>query len=336
MHRLILYYIIEIVNIESANNVKGLILMNKIAINDGVWPVMLTPFTSDNKIDYNGVMQIIEYYDKAKVDGILAVCQSSEMFFLDIEERVELARFVVENTPKHINVVASGHTASTIEQQIEDAKRIIDTGIKSYVFISNQFAKEGESEDVAKKSIDRLLENIPGDAFGIYECPVPYKRLISPELLKWLADTGKFSYLKDTCCDADQIKQKLKAVEGTDLKIYNANAATLLDTLNAGISGYSGIMANFHPELYVWLCKNFKKYPKEASQLQDVLGAASMVECQIYPVNAKYHMTLEGLDITTITRVRNNEQLPSSRKLEIEQFNRAMNMFKESFLDKFN
>ncbi len=310
--------------------------MNKIAINDGVWPVMLTPFTADNKIDYNGVMQIIEYYVNAKVDGILAVCQSSEMFFLDIEERVELARFVVENTPKHINVVASGHTGETIEQQIDDAKRIIDTGIKSYVFISNQFAKQDESEDVAKKTIETLLENIQGDAFGIYECPAPYKRLISPELLKWLAETGKFSYLKDTCCDTEEIKKKLKAVEGTDLKIYNANGATLLDTLKAGAAGYSGIMANFHPDLYVWLCKNFKKYPEEASLLQDVLGAASTIECQMYPVNAKYHMTLEGLDITTITRVNNNQQLPGSRKLEIEQYYRAINMFKKSFLDRFN
>ncbi len=33
--------------------------------------------------------------------------------------------------------------------------------------------------------------------------------------------------LKDTCCDLDQLEAKCKAVEGTGLKIFNANAATL-------------------------------------------------------------------------------------------------------------
>ncbi len=54
----------------------------------GVWrPVMITPFTEDNKIDYDAVLRIIEWYDKNGVDGIFAVCQSSEMFELSPQER---------------------------------------------------------------------------------------------------------------------------------------------------------------------------------------------------------------------------------------------------------
>ena len=56
----------------------------------GVWPVMITPFTEDNKIDYDGVLKIIEWYDKMGVTGIFAVCQSSEMFQLNARERFEL------------------------------------------------------------------------------------------------------------------------------------------------------------------------------------------------------------------------------------------------------
>ena len=54
----------------------------KKTIAGGVWPVMITPFTEDNRIDYNAVLRIIEWYDKNGVDGIFAVCQSSEMFEL--------------------------------------------------------------------------------------------------------------------------------------------------------------------------------------------------------------------------------------------------------------
>lgn len=297
----------------------------------GVWPVMITPFTEDNKIDYDGVLQIIEWYDKMGVDGIFAVCQSSEMFELDAKERYELAKFVIDNTPKHIGVIASGHCAATVEEQIREAQAVIDAGVGSYVFISNQFAKEGEDEEAAKRSIEYLLDHIEAESFGIYECPHPYKRLVSPELLKWCADTGKFSFLKDTCCDLDGLKAKCEAVRGTPLKIFNANGATLLESLKMGCAGYSGVMANFHPDLYSWLCRNFEKEPERAEEMMNFLGAASTIECQVYPVNSKYHMQLEGLSITTKSRRQDDTLLTGSRKLEIQQYHAITEAFRKYF-----
>ena len=52
----------------------------------GVYPVMITPFTADNQVDWEAVDQIVEFYAKLGCDGIFAVCQSSEMFFLTDEE----------------------------------------------------------------------------------------------------------------------------------------------------------------------------------------------------------------------------------------------------------
>ncbi len=300
-------------------------------ISGGVWPVMITPFTEDNKIDYNGVEKIIEWYDKMGVDGIFAVCQSSEMFELSAQERYDLAKFVIDHTPKHIGVIASGHCAQSVEDQIREAQAVIDAGVDSYVFISNQFAKEDEDESVAKRSIEYLLDHIEAESFGIYECPHPYKRLVSPELLKWCADTGRFSFLKDTCCDLAGLQAKCDAVKGTSLKIFNANGATLLESLKMGCAGYSGVMANFHPDLYGWLCKNFDKEPERAQIMMDYLGAASTIECQVYPVNSKYHMQLEGVPITTRSRRQDDALLTGSRRLEIEQFRAHTQYFRECF-----
>lgn len=301
---------------------------------NGVWPVMITPFKEDMSIDYDGVLQIIEWYDKMGVDGIFAVCQSSEMFELNAKERLELAKFIVDNTPKHIGVIASGHCAENVEDQIREAQAIIDAGVDSYVFISNQFAKPEESEDVAKRNIEYLLNHIEAESFGVYECPHPYKRLLSPELLKWCADTGKFGFLKDTCCSLDELKAKCDAVKGTPLKIFNANGATLLESLKMGCAGYSGVMANFHADLYVWLCKNFEKEPERAEIMMNYLGAASTIECQVYPVNSKYHMQLEGLNITTKSRKQDDALLTDSRKLEIEQFRANTEYFRKCFFGK--
>lgn len=301
-------------------------------ISNGVWPVMITPYTEDDKIDYDGVLEILEWYSSQNVAGVFAVCQSSEMFYLSREERISLAEFVIKNIPKGMGVIASGHVGKNMEEQIDDAQRIIDFGVDSYVFISNQFASQNESEDVAKKNIDKLISSISAESFGIYECPMPYKRLISPELLKWCADTGRFTFLKDTCCSVPELKAKLEAVEGSNLKVYNANAATLLDSLKLGAAGYSGVMANFHADLYVWLCDNFGKSPEKALSVQNILGLASVIECQMYPVNAKYHMQLEGVNINLFSRVQDFTQITASRQMEVAQMRQAIAMLKDLLL----
>ena len=75
----------------------------------GVWPVMLTPFTKENEVDYDALGQLVEWYIANGVSGLFAVCQSSEMFFLSLEERVGIARFVKEKANGRVPVIASGH-----------------------------------------------------------------------------------------------------------------------------------------------------------------------------------------------------------------------------------
>ena len=316
-------------------------------IKNGVWPVMITPFTADNKIDFPAVKAIIDWYKENGCAGVFAVCQSSEMFFLSREERMELAKTCIDYCHElGLGVVVSGHVAEAVEDQIAEAQQIIDMGADSYVFISNQFGAPEDSEEVVKERIEYLLERIHGDSFGIYECPYPYKRLISPELLKWIASTGKFAFLKDTCCNLDQLKAKCEAVEGTGLKIYNANGATLLESMRMGVAGYSGVMANFHADLYSWLCDHFADEDKQekVEDLMAYLGAASTIECQVYPINAKYHMNLVGVPMTLVSRTKDPELLtcgvpvkndgnafPSSKIMEIDQFYAVEKMFRKMF-----
>lgn len=316
-------------------------------IQNGVWPVMITPYTADNQIDFDAVKAIIDWYAANGVVGVFAVCQSSEMFFLTKEERMALAKCCIDHChEKGLGVVVSGHVAADVEDQIAEAQQIIDMGADSYVFISNQFGAPEDSEEVVKERITYLLERIHGDSFGIYECPYPYKRVLSPELLKWIASTGRFAFLKDTCCDLDQLKAKCEAVKGTGLKIYNANGATLLESMRMGVSGYSGVMANFHPDLYAWLCEHFADEDKQekVEQLMAYLGAASTIECQVYPINAKYHMNLVGVPMTLVSRTKDPELLtcgvptkfdgkrfPSSKVMEIDQFYAVENMIRKVF-----
>ncbi|MPN53105.1 hypothetical protein SDC9_200769 [bioreactor metagenome] len=96
-----------------------------------------------------------------------------------------------------------------------------------------------------------------------------------------------------------------------------------------GCAGYSGVMANFHPELYAWLCKNYLEQPEKAEQVQDFVGFFSVAECQQYPVNAKYYLGLEGMDIGYASRARNSAEFTRNRQVEIDQMRALTLRFKE-------
>lgn len=302
-------------------------------IPNGVYPTMITPFTDDNKIDYNGVEALLEWYHKKGVDGIFAICQSSEIFYLSFEERLELLKFIMKHKPSDMAVVASGHTADDFSVQLEEAKAFSQQGIDAYVFISNRFASEDESEDVLLEKMFTAADSLPGSGFGVYECPYPYKRELTPYVLKEMARDGRFLFLKDTCCSTQKLKEKLDAVKGSDLKIYNANAATLLESLKMGCSGYSGVMGNFHPELYSELIKALSEGNIERAELlQNIVGYFSITECQYYPVNAKYYLSLDGVNIGINTRTKSPDGFTESKRLEIEQMYKFTQAVKEKLL----
>ena len=281
-----------------------------------VFPVMLTPFKADRSIDWDALARLIEWYEANGVDGLFAVCQSSEMVYLSLTERVELAKFVKEHA--HVPVVASGHISDAPEAQAEELRAVAETGVDAVILITNRLAGPYESSGVLLKRLywllDRLPETVP---LGLYECPHPYKRVLTDVELSHAASTGRFRFMKDTCCDAKQIRRRLKVLEGTELGLYNANTATLLDSLRAGAAGYSGIMANIHPKLYKKLCQ--APDSPDADLLQAALTMCALIERQCYPVNAKYYLAGEGIPMTTVCRVKEDHELNDTFKSEMEQ-----------------
>ncbi len=260
----------------------------------GVWPVMLTPFEQNMEIDWRSLEKLIDWYIAAGVHGLFAVCQSSEMFFLSDKEAAQLTRFIVDYTDGRVPVVASGHTGNSLSHQVDQLSAIAATGVDSVILISNRLCAVDESNEVFQSRLQELLGQLPEKhGLGIYECPYPYKRLLTDEVIAWCAKSGRFDFLKDTCCNLDTLRRRAEIVKGSSMRIANANAQTLLESMKAGCHGYSGVMANFHPALYVWLVENWKKHPEEAEILSRYLSVSALSESMDYPVCAKdYHKAI--------------------------------------------
>jgi len=269
----------------------------------GVWPVMLTPFRSDGAIDWDGLDALVEWYLDAAVTGLFASCLSSEMYELTPDERVRLAIHVVSRARHRVPVVAAGAFGDSIAAQADAVKRLAETGVTAVVLTVNQVALESDPDAVWQANVETILAACSEVGLGLYECPLPYHRTLSPALLGWAAQSGRFRFLKDTCCDLALIGAKLDAIRGTEMGWYNAHCPSLLASLRGGGHGYSGIAANFYPELFVRLCAAFADHPDEAERLQRFLTLADGTIRHRYPASAKRWLGMLGLPIGETCRV---------------------------------
>ena len=285
----------------------------------GIYPVMITPYTDNNKIDFDAVDHLVDFYAENGCQGIFAVCQSSEMWYLDEDERVELASRVVKASNGRMCIVASGHISDSIDNQIKELKRISETGVDAVVMVSNRLAAKDEDDEVLISNMWKILNSLPNVTFGMYECPYPYKRLLTDKVLEAMALSGRFSFIKDTCCDADLIAHRVKVLNGR-IQLFNANCTTMLDTLKAGADGFSGLMANFVPDILVWLATHYIDQPEKAQQVASILSLLSCVEGHSYPINAKYHMNLVGVPMKLHSRSRDERDFNTINHHEMHDF----------------
>jgi len=293
---------------------------------------MITPFTKQGQPDLPTAQKYVDWYFHAGLTGIFAVCQSSEIFYLTLEERTALARCVYTRAKqlekqygRRFTVVASGHISDDPAAQAQELNAIWAAGCDALILITNRLDIRNEGDSVFIANAEKLLAALPAEArLGLYECPYPYKRLVTPKILDWCMSTGRFDYMKDTCCDAEMLAQRAAQLRGSGFQLLNADGQTLLASLRAGAQGYCGVMCNFHPRLYAWLVQNYAAYPQKAEVLQAMLGTFCFTEGGLpYPLSAKYHMGLCGMPTENIARTRPAADLTPYARSCVEQMKLA-------------
>ncbi len=265
---------------------------------------MLTPFQETGAVDYPALAQLVDFYLETGAAGLFATCLSSEMYELTEEERLEVTRFVVDQTAGRVPVVATGTFGGPIAQQADFVKRIYKTGIHAVIVITSLIAGEDESDAAFLDRMHQLIDQTDGIPLGFYECPVPYKRLISAEILSELLPTGRLIYHKDTCLDDQEVARRIAAGAGYQFGLYDAYMVNAVSSLRAGAAGLSCIQGNEFPELIVWLCNNFDNPEKQPDidRVQQFFVDCMELVHTAYPTIAKYTLQKRGLPISLYTR----------------------------------
>ncbi|TZF81094.1 dihydrodipicolinate synthase family protein [Pedobacter sp. BS3] len=271
----------------------------------GFIPVMLTPFKDNGAVDYDGLSRITELNIEAGAAGLFANCLSSEMFELTPQERIDSVKHIVNIADGAVPIVATGTFAGTVAQQADFIKRIYDTGIEAAIVITGLMAEETEPDEIFDNNVFKLIALTPDIPLGFYECPEPYKRLISPAQLKRFVETGRVIYHKDTCLDINLIKEKIEATKDYEqFGLYDAYMVHAVESLKAGSAGLSCIQGNFFPELIVWLCNNYDRpeLQQQVVKVQSFITRNMEPMHEVYPIVAKYFLQKRGLNISSFTR----------------------------------
>lgn len=292
----------------------------------GLWPVMITPFTTSNQLDLGGLERLTNMYLEAGVNGMFANCLSSEMYQLTSDERILLTKNVVKLCENRVPVVATGTFSRDMTANSEFIKKIYDTGVNAVILITSLLVEPDENEDILKARLEQIMSATGNIPLGVYECPVPYKRLLSPAIMQWMASSGRFIYHKDTSCNSISLERKANGVKDTNFGIYNADTSTALDSLDSGSRGISPISGNFYPEPYSYLLKEYfaNGRTEKLNRLHAFLTMMDRVTHTFYPYSAKLFLQKRGLKIETNTRI------PTETLANVDtiRFNALMDSFK--------
>jgi 4-hydroxy-tetrahydrodipicolinate synthase len=282
-------------------------------------PVMITPFNHQLTIDLDAVSRLCDFYLSAGVKGLFANCLSSEMYSISDVEKMGLVKHIADHVNNEVPVVASGSFGSGIKDKAACIKGMYDTGVDAVILITSHFANREEDDQLLLRNFEQVFSLTGNIPLGLYECPAPYKRIISPDLFKTLLGADRLIYHKDTSIDPGMVKAKLEVLakaKSSRLEFYDAHSPNATSSLQMGAKGMSSISGNFYPEIMVWICDNATNAAKqdEVNWIQAEINRVDPVIHQAYPLSAKYFLKKRGLPIHPISRIYVHELTKEQRE----------------------
>ena len=197
---------------------------------DGIYSLMLTPFFEDRTIDYDTYEEYADWQVAQGVDHLFAVCGSSEMKELTLEERLKLAELTVKHKGE-TTVVATANIEPTKEGNLEEIKKMEQTGVDGLVLTTKGM---GDDDDKLVEYIRELASSTTLPVF-LYEFPGFQPHLMSGKAYGELTKDGLIWGIKDTTCSLELIKDKI--ANKNDSTIIQANMPYLFDSYVAGARG---------------------------------------------------------------------------------------------------
>lgn len=197
---------------------------------DGIYSLMLTPYKEDLSIDYDTYEEYADWQVSQGVEHLFAVCGSSEMRELSLEERLRLAELTVKHKG-NTTVVATANIEPSLRENLEEIKKMEQTGVDGVVLTTKGL---GDDDDKLVEYISTLAKSTELPVF-LYEFPGFQPHKMSGKAYGELTKDGLIWGIKDTTSTFEGIKDKID--NKNDSTIIQANMPFLFDSYVAGARG---------------------------------------------------------------------------------------------------
>ncbi|PTM59331.1 dihydrodipicolinate synthase family protein [Desmospora activa] len=230
----------------------------------GIYPAMLTPFEEDDRVDYDAMGHLIEFLIGKGVHGLFPLGTTGEGMLLSIEERKQVAEFIIRTVNGRIPVVLHVGDISTarVVQLAQHAERIGASGISvicPYFFPLDDDAIFGHYQQISQsvsQSFPLFVYNFPGNARN---------EIRRPLLARLIADFPNIRALKFSSDDFSEI-QRILLETSDDFSVMLGPDQYVFSGLVAGASGSVSGNANIFPEPFVRLYQHYQKGEWEAAK----------------------------------------------------------------------
>lgn len=204
---------------------------------------LVTPFTKDDKVDYEKLKELVHFHLENETDGIVALGTTAETPTLTENEKEEIARLVIKEVNGKIPVIVGAGSNNTMHS-LEISKKYERMGADGLLLVSPYYNKANEEgmikhfKTVADEvNIPIILYNVPGRT----SCNIPVS--VVAELSKHPKITG----IKEASGDISYLMKCAKYVS-CKFSLISGNDDMIIPALSAGGSGVISVFANICPK----------------------------------------------------------------------------------------
>lgn len=255
---------------------------------------LVTPFTKDNKVNFDKLAELIEYHIENKTDAIVSCGTTGEATTMSDEEILSVLEFTVKKVNGRIPVIAGTGSNNTMHS-VELSQKAEALGVDGLLIITPYYNKANKAG--LKKHFITIAEsvNIP---IILYNVPGRTCMNISPALIAELAQVPNIVAVKEASGDLGQVAE-IASLVPEDFAIYSGNDDSIVPLLSLGGHGVISVLANVCPRETHDLVEKYLNGDVEGSrkiQLDlDALIAALFIE--VNPIPVKTAMNLLGFEV---------------------------------------
>ena len=263
---------------------------------EGVLPALVTPFRSDERIDFGAWQSLIDTQVAAGVDGLFVCGSAGEFAMLSSEERRVALRFCRQAAARRVPVYGNAGAVSTRES-IDLAQAAEAAGIEVIVVVTPYYIKPSQDE-LAEHFIEICRSvNLPVLA---YNFPLHGGVELAAETLGRIASRCEnLVGVKDSSGRLEQALAYRDCAPARKLAVFEAFDSLILPALERGCAGTVTASANLCPKLFADLYRAFREGRREeAARLQSLAAEVEQLHgLHTFPGVLKEAMRMAGMPV---------------------------------------